>query len=356
VWDSATAWHVVEELRIGTAAGGAQEEFHIIWDIAVDAGGRVYVLDNSKQIRVFDENGAYIRSMSRLGHGPGELWGPIGMGWDNDANIWVADPGNSRWTVFDTAGGYLYDHHRPILGATPPAWPGGFQADGYLYDVSVQILDASCHTRGVLIRYDAELTPVDSIPLPIHHERYIHRTSEGGAFTAMVPFAAFTIWRLDPRGFLWYGLNDSYRIFQRRMDGQLVRLIDLPVDRIPVSYAEKRSALETPEFQSMRWYGAQLPVSRIPDYRPVFQDLWVDDEGYLWVWPTVDTCDSGRVLDVFDPAGVYLGRATLEFRLAPNFGSGNTHRRVIVRGRKMYATILDSLDVEHVIRGDIQRR
>ena len=63
-----------EELSIGEAEGEEEYMFSRINDIDVDDEGNVYVAEGAfAHIRVFDENGEYLRVMGRKGQGPGEM-------------------------------------------------------------------------------------------------------------------------------------------------------------------------------------------------------------------------------------------------------------------------------------------
>ncbi|HZD03333.1 MAG TPA: 6-bladed beta-propeller, partial [Longimicrobiales bacterium] len=110
-WKAGTGWSLVEDLRIGAASGNGPEVWGGVVDVAVDAAGRLYVLDNlAHEIRVFDAAGRYIRTFSREGRGPGELDVSAALFFSPFGNLWVHDARNQRFTVFDTAGSYLREH------------------------------------------------------------------------------------------------------------------------------------------------------------------------------------------------------------------------------------------------------
>jgi DNA-binding beta-propeller fold protein YncE len=87
-------------------------------DIAVDMWGQVFVADTSNhRIAVFDEEGFFKRAIGRegiferaFGRGPheqGVLYYPEGVAVDLDGNVFVADSGNNRISVFDKNGDYV---------------------------------------------------------------------------------------------------------------------------------------------------------------------------------------------------------------------------------------------------------
>lgn len=113
MWDSTTAWRPVEELAIGSVEGSGPDMFASVTDIAVDAAGRIYVLDRQLQeIRVFDEDGTYVRTIGRRGGGPGEFEDAIAITFGPAGHLWVVNAGNGRYAVFDTAGVYRTAHDR----------------------------------------------------------------------------------------------------------------------------------------------------------------------------------------------------------------------------------------------------
>ena len=74
LWDSASAWRVVEELRIGTAEGSGPDLFGNVGAIEVDGLGRLWVAETQAQeLRVFDREGGHVRTVGRKGGGPGEF-------------------------------------------------------------------------------------------------------------------------------------------------------------------------------------------------------------------------------------------------------------------------------------------
>jgi len=91
-------------------------------DVAVSHDHRVYVADGVNQcVKVFDENGKFIRAIGAKGDGPGGLLSPLGIAIGNDGKLYVADSGNHRIQVFTASG--LPDQTIPIpstQGAAPP--------------------------------------------------------------------------------------------------------------------------------------------------------------------------------------------------------------------------------------------
>ena len=57
--------------------------------------------------QIFNSNGNFIRSFGRPGNNQGEFWHPIGIAFDKDEKIFVADSNNHRVQIFNGEGRYM---------------------------------------------------------------------------------------------------------------------------------------------------------------------------------------------------------------------------------------------------------
>lgn len=90
-------------------------------EVAVGVNGSIYVLDGANNnIKNFNRNGKFVRSVGRSGNGEGEFNYPVGLDIDAQGDIYVADTGNRRIQVLDPNGIYLRKidlsrwHARPV--------------------------------------------------------------------------------------------------------------------------------------------------------------------------------------------------------------------------------------------------
>jgi len=135
---SVPRWTASEVLRIGDADQGPAV-FGDIGGLAVDSGGRVYLLDwQTQELRLFGADGRFLRTVARRGKGPGEMTGGAGISIDRRQNAWVWDVRLGRFTVFDSTGALVATVHRRAIGSEFP-WVGRFDDDGYLYDVELRV-------------------------------------------------------------------------------------------------------------------------------------------------------------------------------------------------------------------------
>lgn len=347
VWDSASTWRIVEDLRIGTAEGDGPAVFGLIYGLAVDEYGRIYVLDGQLQaVQVFGADGSHVRTIGRKGAGPGEFGNAIGMGWGPGGRLWVVDPGNGRYAVFDTTGRYLEQHLR-TLGFYQVPWPGGFDAAGRLHD-NVARFEGTGAPKGALVRYRLDLQSADTFWLPdFEPEVYQVVTDQGRSrATAPVPFSPNLEWTLGPEGHLWYGVSDRYRIVEATLEGDTLRIIEKEWEPLPVTEEDRREVVERLREFADR-VGLTIDESRVPATKPAFTSLFVDEAGRLWVRPSFEP-DGARTLDVFDEAGRYLGAVRLEVDLA-------LLPPVLVHEEAVYSTAADELGVPYVVRARIVR-
>ena len=86
-----------------------------IWDAALDADGRLAILDlGGPAVHVFDRTGAHLGSVDQAGLEPGRIDDPSGLAWDGPGALLVWDPGAGWISRFRTRGGSLdfVDRHR----------------------------------------------------------------------------------------------------------------------------------------------------------------------------------------------------------------------------------------------------
>lgn len=342
-WAQGEAWTVEEDLRIGMAEGTGPARFGGIAAVEADSAGRIWVLERqAKELRLFDPRGRHLGTIGRQGEGLGELRDPIGMAWAPDGTIWVADPGAGRFTVFDGNGTYIGTHPRHVAGYAVP-WLGGFGPDGLLYEIAT-VAPAGAEPRQALLRFDASVEPLDTIRLPTHAGAPFLLRRDSAGVAAGVPFAPGQVMALDPRGFLWMGINDRYRLAQLRLGGDTVRIVEREAADVPVSPAEREAAAG---LRGGTDPGGRVDAGRIPARKPAYEQVILDGGG-VWVRPALPAGEAGAAFDVFDAEGRYQGRVRLP-------GGMDAFPAPVIRGDAIYGVARDSLDVQHVVRARIRR-
>lgn len=332
---------LVEELRLGSVDADGPELFGEVRSLAVDGAGRIYVVEGqAREIRVFGDDGAHIRTFGRPGAGPGELAWPAHAEVGPDGNLWVADPTNNRVTAYDTAGRYLAGHGVPG-GFTMRPWPGGFDRHGrYYHPVPTPVPG---EFRIALLRYDRDFGAVDTVRAPVDPEKrdVLELRLARGVAWADMPFTPRLQWRLSPEGTIWGALTDEYRLFELSPAGDTLRTVTRVWDPLPVTDADLELARA-----DLAWFTGQGGVvdwTKVPSRKPALDDFTFDSEGRLWTWPVLPAGEEGTALDVFDAGGRWLGRVRSPVPIA---------RRPypVIRDGAIYAVTESELEVPFVVR------
>lgn len=330
-------WRLVEELRIGPTGEGPTS-FATIRALEVDRAGRIYVLENQPQdIRVFAPDGRFLRHVGRPGAGPGEYQNAASFAWDSLGRLLVVDEQSARNSYFDTSGAFIESRVRPVSGFYGWNWGGAVLADGRT--IEMLRIPAGGDTRGAFARVDAQGRLRDTLMLP-PGPAVSWQLQRGARHVVMqVPFSPRSFTAIDPRGFVWVGRSDRYRITQLSLRGDTVRTIERRVRTVPVARRDVDSIVES--VAARFGPGPDIDRSLVPDSKPYFSAFFADDEGRLWVRVPVAAGARGTMFDVFDREGRYLASPSTPLSLGLN---------VLVRRGMMYAAGLGEDDVPFVAR------
>lgn len=324
-----------ETLRLGTLDAGPAE-FGRIADLAVSPDGkRLYVLDSqSSEIRVFDMQGEHIRTFGREGAGPGELRAPGGLVFGPDGRLRVVDLGNARYSFFTPDGEPAGTLGRQVLGRLDGCCV--FDAEGRFIDAGVG-LGADRVTYRALFRIDHDGNALDTLALPQvpFDNAYFDLDLP---FVIRVPYYPSHEWTFDPRGRIWTTFGAEYRLVQRTLAGDSLRVVVREGVEAPTVPAAERSRLEA-RLDSVGGHAIRSQLDRIPARKPFIRALFTDLAGRIWAqrFPADETTS---LFDVFDPTGAFLGAVTLPEAL---------RRPVLIRGSDIYGTVLND-GVPRVVR------
>jgi hypothetical protein len=371
-----------EELRLGAIDGPEHLQFFRIFGIAVDANGRLYVVNSgSGELRVFERDGRYVRSMGRSGSGPGEFEFLSTVFLAGDTVV-ATDSRLNRATFFDTAGTLLGT--QPLMLGSTQLILRGRSADGWLlssyeqrgwsYQIGVPRQDTTL--LALLSSWvDLERAPVPALRIP---GRRMYGIQSPRAMTANAP-----LWEPQPE-FALDGLGrihlsagssyviDTFVLAASSADGgaavpaTLVRR--LTREHVPVAVTD---ALTNRYFAEVQTYydtataaGSEADIGRAaqlgrrslprPEALPPLRRIRAARDGALWV-ERPDLVDDPVSLewtrgaarstswDVFDSDGRFIG--TVE--LPPRF------RVYAVDTDWVVGVLPDELGVEHVVRWQV---
>ncbi len=370
---SGSAWgsdaRLVPEMSFGELDGALEYLLGDVVSLGVGPDGTIYIVDGQiPELRAYDANGTYLRTMAGPGEGPGELNQPGGgLAVLSDGRVVIRDPGNTRLQVF-SADGSESEAWPVVRGGfitTTPLW---WDRDDNVYPFVILNMEADFGDwKSGLVRIRPDGTPADTLSDPDtgFETPTVEARSENSAALRRVPFAAAEEQAFHPGGYYVRGISTSYAITLMKNDGPL--RIERDYEPVPVQSGE-RSLRQRGIERSMRrmeagwtWNGPG-----IPDDKPPFSDIFVARDGRIWIQvsqpsieednPDYDPREEGSeptrwrepvAFDVFGEDGTYFGRVNApdDFSIRPT---------PFIDGDYVWAVTRDELGVQRVVRFRVQ--
>jgi hypothetical protein len=263
--------HLVEEMTIAPGPDDISL-FTTVREFDVDRWGRMWVFDNdSRAILVFEADGTLVRRVGRRGAGPGEFGSNNGMVILPDGGLAIWDGGNTRVSLFDSAG--VFRESWPV--------PGGFgtvhglvvDRDGTLY-MRRPIAEATGQ-RGFgtigLVRLGPTGEFQDSIALPpLSVEQHIYMAEGNGSRMGMgADYAAAAYRAISPSRTFITADGGQYRIVIVPPNDRptvISRVMsEVPVDPEERAIEEARMIWMARQTQpDWTWSGPPLPTVKAP--------------------------------------------------------------------------------------------
>jgi len=301
-----------EDLSIGQDNEKAEYLFSRVNGITVDNEGRIYVVDDSdSNIRVFDKNGGYLRTIGRKGQGPGEFERPLYIQITADDELYVVDYSGARAVYFSLEGDYLRQEPlpRPIL-------PIRRDSQGNL--VGIEIAAPPPLGGKVIKKYDSHLKPLMVLATEDMGTRGVFDIGRPSCYCAVTP-NDHVIW----------GDSKEYVLYVLDPEGNLIKKIIKEYDPLRISAAE-RNIYEKRYSEPIK---AGMKIS-FRDHFPAFSDIFTDDKGRIWVktYKRVGQDEKSFYFDVFNVDGNYIANVPLKISL---------DRTSVWKQNKLYA-LMDS--------------
>jgi len=300
-----------EELSIGEAEGRDEYVFSRVRDVEVDETGRIYALDSKEaNVKVFDWDGNYIRTIGRKGQGPGEFQSPNDIYIDDKDKIYISDVENDRLSVFNEHGDFIdsfnfkeysvskiigvnkKDEIILLMNTTSKESGKGF----IVFDYMVNVYSAQFEFRENLYR--------TTIPVMQMF------TKEGKMLSLSIPYQKTLCCKMDSRGNVYAAESQEYRIHIFSSDGKLIRRIEKDQVQSKVSKQDvenyAREHFQEDENERKFWSDTVKDQLKIPDYKPVFDRLYSDQDKLLVLRQELEE-KKNTFVDVFDSGGKYIG-------------------------------------------------
>ena len=357
LWDAnpGARWRLVESLRIGSAVAEEADAFGNVASFTLDGLGRLWIGDSQgKDVRVFDADGQFVRTVGQPGEGPGEFGGVRSVRPGPGGHIWVTDSDLGRYEIFDTAGTRIGGHRMP--NRFGGSWRSGvfFQSElsqehpgRWVYTTYRLTANGTLEPDGRVFQL---LDPPPDPPM-------IDYTVDGQGYVSPAPFSPGHDWVFGSDFDFWwsdgYDVGGRYEIHDIDLEsGDTLRTIVRQYEPVAISDAVRIAAVES-QLNSVRLasrFGARRPSEKamrvVPHVYPPFRSFSRSRDGTLWVRRYI--AEGVQSFDIFDHEGRYLGQP----ELPAGFGSMSVR---LIREDRMYVIDTDELGVDYVVRLEIVR-
>ncbi len=276
--------------------------FSDIRQFGVDSRGCLYLTQAPRKdediIFQFDSRGRLMRSFGRVGQGPGEIEGTSYFGVNSRDEAFAVDSRTRKLISFTSTGEIAQEtvFSRSFIGVIIPLENGNFlfpetqeSAPSGEGEVFFDLLSP----RFEKIRTFCRLK-LDSFP------------AETGKVNAYLPYPTGTV----ASNRIYVGIpGREYEVMVYDLEGTLLRRIRKEYVPVEVTPAFRDEVLASaPKGNPI--------VERIyfPDHKPAFQYLFTDEAGQLFVSTSERDVTTGQnVCDIFNPSGVFVGRAAVGY-------------------------------------------
>jgi len=333
--------------------------FGDIRGIQATGDGTIYVLDyQAAEVRAFDSDGRYLRTIVREGEGPGEITRANGIILSGDTLLWIHDHGKWRIIGVDLTGEQLRQFNKPVL-SYGAIWRGVFDNRGRYWRGESHSDEESPYPppqgwssskwRAYYKYFDLSSGGVDSVYFGERSARsyYHHYRDSSGRLRLLTPdFGAYEMTVVNPSGGFWRANTAAYRISRTGQGGDTLVVIEAGLSAQPVT-DEDRSAYvdeivkDSPEARR----AAEAVAALMPDVKPVLARMFVDDEGRLWV-QRLTSAGAPAFFDTYSEDGDYLG--SVRFAFTPAFSE-----YFWVQHGNIYTWVVDEMDVPYVVRASL---
>lgn len=293
----------------------------------VSPAGDVFVLEGQLcKIRRFDAQGKLVATFGDEGEGPGHLRFPARMELSPEGNLWMYEIGNRRFSVFTPEGEYVTTH--PIQEIV---WGFEIAPSGAVY-IETHERDYVAPRSGTTIRltrFASDLSAPAVVDSAVIHDNI--NITEPIRTNVPVPFHAAYAWKIAPGGALVIANSGDYHLEVRSPSGGVAVATPPDVTRQRVTGEDKEhwfAGITSSNSEGGVSRGAPQYVrdnADFPEYKPYFQLIRVDHEGYILV-QTFEREGALAACDVFDPQAKYVGRVLLPDLAEVEFAGGFAYK------------------------------
>ncbi|MGH7560067.1 MAG: 6-bladed beta-propeller [Gemmatimonadales bacterium] len=346
--DATPVWSVSEPASIDLGGGGGHPayDFDAVTTVLRLTDGRLVVANgSSNEIRIFDAQGAHLKTVGRTGGGPGEFQSLMGL-WNGPGDsLLAADIVARRVSVYDPQGVFVRGFGLggeagvtiPTDGVVKLVIPQGWLADGSIIGMA-QGFRINDPRQGLyrdslsIVRYASDGPARDTVgkfPGIEMEQTPLQIRGQTLSTPDAVPLGKSTAFAI--RGDRVYiAKNDAWEIELRGPRGALIRLIRREVPAAPITDQDQERHRQErveqmeglPQFKGIpepikEQMRARVRDARYPPTFPFIANLLVDDSGHLWVQEVEKPGEERTRFVILDSTGVVAAVAVMPARFRP---------------------------------------
>ena len=311
--DGVIALMLEEELSIGEGEG-ENYIFDSPGEIRVGEDGNIYINDwGFTNVRCFDKNGQYLRTIGRKGQGPGEFVA-FRFNLSNDGKIYFMDTVNARISILDVNGNFI--NNFKVLNLSTGHFTVYSDEDNNIY-FSREFRSEKDRYKMTIHRYNTSGDELLSFG-EFLGDRIILYERDGKIRQSRRSVSPITVWIVTKDGKLYAGYSGKYQISVYEPNGSLSFKFGREYDPIP---------------DTDNW------LSGTSDFLPAFYRNWLlDDDENLWIELLKRKGQEEIVYDVFSPEGIYLNQFHVE------------HRIYCIKNKKVYCVVYSEEGIPLITR------
>ena len=280
----------VPTFLLGDSESDTLQQFQLISHARRLGDGRYVVLDGIEStLRYFAPDGRHLLTAGRQGEGPGELLYPyliIPLAGDTIA---IPDNGNQRLSIFDPSGAFARSYRKELVQGRTVSLVGRLGDSMYLGRFSLNEplpAEGDVITSALLVRLTDSVTAIDTMMRHRVAEAFVlpQGRDVGLARNAFHAYGT-VVTSGDGIVYVW---SKEPEVRRYSPEGRLERLVRLGHTTRPFTAELRRSWMQQtldqlPSPESQRRFQRLWTDRPTPDSLPVYSDVLVDEEGYIWL-------------------------------------------------------------------------
>ncbi len=287
---------IEEKVLIKESDKGENYIFGSISDISIDTFENIYLLDSrQRKILKYDKEGRFIKTIGKVGQGPGEFVFPLKLFLDEKDNLYVNDQGRSI-IVYDRDGNF-----KSFFKAKKPISDFYIDKDENIYTLTREFSESG--VLKIFVKFDREGNELKKIAKFLEVDVKVIRRGGGGVMGGVKhPYSFDTFFCSLQGDYLCYGENSEYKLFIYDLEGNLKKIF---------SKEERSQSISAEEKEKL----SRTEGVFIPPYRPFFKGILSDEKGRIWVIRTKSLLERDKTekIEIFSKNGVYLYELELHF-------------------------------------------